>query len=429
MKEAERSKDQRKQEGKREALEGEGEKEKEAREKQEWLENELAEKFGLGQNPPLTAEELKEAQETIVSKEQERAYSRALQKKEDALKELRVQNAMMKAQAEELRERLQDVGAQLEDERTARMEERHGCERMQSSFENKLERARADAVEQAKGRQRTEVISKAREKEAATLAGTLRTEVEDLRRELVESRGREGNLRNRIRTLEREPVTDGKEGQGEQSRGDAPPPQEPGEFRPIGGPARDPSIGRYLTDRLGELRQITPAVGPGATELPDQRAATAPGPKVKAPKAVKAVTKPKVAPNKPKATARVKGPPSARTTRSTGAPPLAPENTRPVGSATSDESKGDKESEGEPVGLEAPLGLGVPPGPEEPMGLPAPLLPPDAPVGVPPLLTGMEGNENGDPYDFNDSESEVAPDDRGEGTPDDKGEGDPEPEV
>ena len=63
------------------------------------------------------------------------------------------------------------------------------------------------------------------------------------------------------------------------------------------------------------------------------------------------------------------------------------------------------------------------------MGLPVPLLLPDVPVIVPPPLTGMEMDENGDLVDWNDSDSVGATDDKGEGTPDDKGEGDPEPEV
>ena len=109
--------------------------------------------------------------------------------------------------------------------------------------------------------------------------------------------------------------------------------------------------------------------------------------------------------------------------RSTGVPPPAPENTLPAGSATSDESKGDKGPEEEPVGLAAPLVPRVPPGPEEPGGAAEPrvLLILDVPVIVPPPNTGMEMDETGDLVDWNDSDIE--------GAPDNKGEGDPEPEV
>ena len=75
------------------------------------MEDELGEKFGLGQNPTLTAEELKDAQAAIVLKEQERTHNRTLQKKEDALKELKAVNAMMGAQADELSGRLYDLEA------------------------------------------------------------------------------------------------------------------------------------------------------------------------------------------------------------------------------------------------------------------------------------------------------------------------------
>ena len=186
----------------------------------------------------------------------------------------------------------------MEGEQTARMDERHGCKRMQSSFENKIEQARADAVDQEKDWQRIEKMAKARESEAATLARTWRREAESLRKSLAESREREGQAHDRIRTLKGKrcgpdrcgmcgnlPFTDGTEGQGEQS---PPGPPDTAMTAPPGG-----------KHSLGELMQVTSAVGPEASVLPDQRAPTAPGPKVRASRAVKAVTKPKAAPNKP----------------------------------------------------------------------------------------------------------------------------------
>ena len=79
------------------------------------------------------------------------------------------------------------------------------------------------------------------------------------------------------------------------------------------------------------------------------------------------------------------------------------------------------------MGLVAPLVPRVPPGShslsenqEEPGGTAEPGVG-GVPVRVPPPNTGMELDEMGDLVDWNDSEVE--------GAPDDKGEGDPEPEV
>ena len=198
-------------------------------------------------------------------------------------------------------------------------------------------------------------------------------------------------------------------------------PPGPPDMAPRGNP--DPAMTSLPGEEhsLEELMQVTSAVGPGASALPDQSAPTAPGPKGRASKAAKAATKPKAVPTKPKVTARVKGPPSraqpkeggieppgVRTRRSAGVP-LPLEGTPPGESAASEESKGDKEPVEEPE-LVVPLVPQAEPG----VG--------GVPVGAQPPNTETVITENGEQFDWGgDSDAE--------GVPDDKGEGEPEPEV
>jgi hypothetical protein len=232
----------------------------------------------------------------------------------------------------------------LDGVRTARTEERHGCETMQRSFE--------EAAQQAEER----------ESAAAGRLAEMEGYVADLRTYLNESKARETVLHERLKALR----------MGDRS------------IILVASPNPDPDPTSPLEEAhsLEELRQVTAAAGLGTSVLQDEGATAVPGTETRASKAKTKPTKTPKAATKPKPTAKAtkaaaakaaaakgKGPPSSAQPKEGGEDPPGIRTRQSgfwesvkMGVCNSAETEGDKRELVEPeVGEASALWHGIVP--------------------------------------------------------------------